>query len=310
MCLEARDRTGGRLATTDDGLDLGVTWFWDGEPRVAALAARLDVAVFDQHLVCDALAQHPTGAQRVTGNPIDVPAHRYRPGAAALTSGLAAQLPDTVVRLSTSVAGIRPNGGTVEVRTTAGDLNAGQVVLAIPPALAMASIDFQGALEAELAQLAAGNTMHRVAGHPGQPATESARLALRAYKRDRAEPAAAASAKPRPSPSTRCAPWCPPAIWTRPSAAVTGCCSCSAWLMGRRSELVALQRDDVREVAEGLEVTIRTSKTDKDSAGETIAIPRGSHPLTNPVAAWRDCLHVLDQAGHPTGRLLRRINGV
>ncbi|WP_336213126.1 hypothetical protein [Nonomuraea sp. LPB2021202275-12-8] len=32
-------------------------------------------------------------------------------------------------------------------------------------------------------------------------------------------------------------------------------------LMGRRSELVALTREDVREVADGLEVTIRTSKT-------------------------------------------------
>ncbi|NUW46008.1 tyrosine-type recombinase/integrase [Nonomuraea rhodomycinica] len=79
-------------------------------------------------------------------------------------------------------------------------------------------------------------------------------------------------------------------------------------LMGRRSELVAFTRDDVREVADGLEVTIRTSKTDKDSAGETIAIPRGSHPVTDPVAAWRDWLQVLDQAGHTAGRLLRRIN--
>ncbi|MEV6982132.1 FAD-dependent oxidoreductase [Sphaerisporangium sp. NPDC051017] len=54
----------------------------------------------------------------------------------------------------TPVTGIRRNGGTVEVRTVAGCLNAGQVVLAIPPALATASIDFHGALEPELARLA------------------------------------------------------------------------------------------------------------------------------------------------------------
>lgn len=154
VCVEARDRTGGRLASTDDGLDLGATWFWDGEARVAALAARLDVAVFDQHRAGDAIAQQPTGIQRVTGNPIDVPAYRYRPGAAALTSGLAAQLPDAALRLSTPVTDIRPNGDTVEVRTVAGRLNAGQVVLAIPPALATASIDFHGALEPELVRLA------------------------------------------------------------------------------------------------------------------------------------------------------------
>ncbi|MGW4668752.1 flavin monoamine oxidase family protein [Streptosporangium sandarakinum] len=154
VCLEARERTGGRMVTTGDGLDLGATWFWDGEPRVAALAARLDVAVFDQYLAGDALAQHPTGVQRVTGNPIDVPAYRYRSGAAALTSRLAARLPDVALRLSTPVTDIHPNSDTVEVRTSAGRLNAGQVVLAIPPALATATIDFHGALEPELVGLA------------------------------------------------------------------------------------------------------------------------------------------------------------
>ncbi|HEY0699893.1 MAG TPA: FAD-dependent oxidoreductase, partial [Micromonospora sp.] len=133
VCLEARDRTGGRLATTSDGLDLGATWFWDGEPRVAALTVRLGIAVFDQHRAGDAVAQRPAGTQRVTGNPIDVPAYRYRPGAAALTTGLAAQLPDHVVRLSTPVTAIRSGGDTIEVHTDAGRLRAGQVVLAIPP---------------------------------------------------------------------------------------------------------------------------------------------------------------------------------
>jgi hypothetical protein len=55
-------------------------------------------------------------------------------------------------------------------------------------------------------------------------------------------------------------------------------------LMGRRIELAALTPADVREVADGLEVRIGTSKTDKDSAGQTVAIPRGSRPLTDPVA--------------------------
>ncbi|GAB2488605.1 flavin monoamine oxidase family protein [Streptosporangium sandarakinum] len=154
VCVEARDRTGGRLATTADGLDVGATWFWDGEPRVAALAARLGVALFEQHRAGDAIAQRSAGIQRVTGNPIDVPAYRYRPGAAALTAGLAARLPGAALRLSTPVTDIRRNGGVVEVRTAAGLLNAGQVVLAIPPALAMASIDFHDALEPEPARLA------------------------------------------------------------------------------------------------------------------------------------------------------------
>lgn len=157
--------------------------------------------------------------------------------------------------------------------------------------------------------LAAVRTMHRLSGHPNQPATEAARLALRSYKRHRAENGGRGQRE------------APPITIDALRAMVTACdlttpiglrdrllLVLGLALMGRRSELVALTREDVREVADGLEVVIRTSKTDKDSAGETIAIPRGSHPLTDPVAAWRDWLTVLDQAGHTSGRLLRRIN--
>lgn len=157
--------------------------------------------------------------------------------------------------------------------------------------------------------IAAIRTMHRLAGHIGRPATESARLALRAYKRRRAEAGGRGQRE------------APPITIDALRAMVSACdldtpigrrdrllLVLGLALMGRRSELVALTRDDVREVPDGLEVTIRTSKTDKDSTGETIAIPRGTHPLTDPVAAWRDWLTVLDQAGHTTGRLLRRIN--
>jgi hypothetical protein len=43
----------------------------------------------------------------------------------------------------------------------------------------------------------------------------------------------------------------------------------------RRSELVALNVDDIEEVTEGLRINIRHSKTDQDSRGEVVAIPRG-----------------------------------
>ncbi|OAH13731.1 putrescine oxidase [Streptomyces jeddahensis] len=66
VCLEARDRIGGRLfsASTshpERGLDLGATWFWDGEERVRALAARSGIETFDQHLAGDTLLQETTG---------------------------------------------------------------------------------------------------------------------------------------------------------------------------------------------------------------------------------------------------------
>lgn len=76
-------------------------------------------------------------------------------------------------------------------------------------------------------------------------------------------------------------------------------------MMGRRSELVALSLDDVRETAEGLEITVRMSKTDQDAEGAEVALPYGQHPETCPVRvvrAWRDALA---EQGITSGRLLR-----
>jgi site-specific recombinase XerD len=63
----------------------------------------------------------------------------------------------------------------------------------------------------------------------------------------------------------------------------------------RRSELVALDCEDVEETAAGLKITIRRSKTDQDGAGQTIAIVRGS--VACPVAAlkaWREAAGITE----------------
>jgi site-specific recombinase XerD len=51
----------------------------------------------------------------------------------------------------------------------------------------------------------------------------------------------------------------------------------------RRSELVALNVEDIEEKAEGVRINIRHSKTDQEGRGEVIAIPRGS--IACPVVA-------------------------
>jgi site-specific recombinase XerD len=55
----------------------------------------------------------------------------------------------------------------------------------------------------------------------------------------------------------------------------------------RRSELVALDVEDVTEDSDGLVVTIRRSKGDQEAHGEIRGIPYGSDPATCPVGAWR-----------------------
>jgi site-specific recombinase XerD len=70
----------------------------------------------------------------------------------------------------------------------------------------------------------------------------------------------------------------------------------------RRSELVALDCEDVEESETGIKITIRHSKTDQEGQGAAIGIVRGS--IACPVAAlqaWRDA------AGITTGPLFRSI---
>jgi integrase len=72
----------------------------------------------------------------------------------------------------------------------------------------------------------------------------------------------------------------------------------------RRSELVALDREDIRFTREGLVLTLRKSKTDQENEGVEIGVPRGRKPATCPVLqleAWLEELKI------PKGPIFRRI---
>lgn len=164
VCLEARDRVGGRASSWPVGgghLDLGPTWFWPGETAIEALVAELDVDVFAQHLDGDAVLEPDTGSvRRVRGNPIDVPSGRFRRGAMSLAEQMRASLPSYAeVRLGTPVDAIAWGPDGVEVRGTSLQgapvrIRAGAVVVAVPPALAAERIAFDPPLPAEVADAA------------------------------------------------------------------------------------------------------------------------------------------------------------
>ncbi len=140
--LEARDRTGGRLLSTP--LDLGATWFWDGERRVRALSDRFGLNSFPQHLDGDTLVEDLRGVTRYPGNMIDAPAYRYGRGAGALTDALATSLPVGTLHLRHPVDGIavlkRLDGRDLTVSSRGRTWHAHHVVLAVPPAVAAAGI--------------------------------------------------------------------------------------------------------------------------------------------------------------------------
>jgi site-specific recombinase XerD len=73
----------------------------------------------------------------------------------------------------------------------------------------------------------------------------------------------------------------------------------------RRSELVALDCEDLLETSEGLVVTLRRSKTDPEGAGRKVAIPRGREQSTCPLRAsstW------MEAASIASGPVFLRIN--
>jgi len=72
----------------------------------------------------------------------------------------------------------------------------------------------------------------------------------------------------------------------------------------RRSELVALDAEDVRFVPEGMLVSIRRSKTDQEGEGATLAIAYGDRPDFCAVRALRTWLN---HAAITSGPIFRRI---
>lgn len=158
-CLEARERVGGRLLSVPaagggGAVDLGASWFWPGEHRVAKLVRDLGLATHAQHVDGDALYEQPRDVVRLSGNPIDVPALRYSSGAQNVAAALAAGIPAGVVRLGRAVTSLTFDGQTVVAHTDAGGLRAAHAIIALPPALAVHAIMFRPALPDRLRALA------------------------------------------------------------------------------------------------------------------------------------------------------------
>ena len=73
----------------------------------------------------------------------------------------------------------------------------------------------------------------------------------------------------------------------------------------RRSEVVALDREDVTFVGEGMVITLRRSKTDQEGSGVEVAIPWGQDSSTCPVRAL---LAWLTASSITAGPLFRRVD--
>lgn len=150
------------------------------------------------------------------------------------------------------------------------------------------------------------NKMHALAGLPKPGAHESIRDLLRGIRRDRSTPPARRTPLLTDDIRTILA-----AMRTEAAAAgwaerVAERRDAALLLMGlagalRRSELTGLLVSDVvPHRADGLYVTVRRSKADRNAQGRTVTLPYGSDPHTCPVCAyrrWREVLDTWDEGG-------------
>lgn len=151
LLVDARDRVGGRILSlphstnsVDMGtVDLGPAWFWPGQPRMAALIARLGLQRFDQFVSGALMFEDQSGAvQWDRGHASMEGAWRITGGLGALTDALAARLPKARMRLNTRIIGLEKTDQGVTV-TAAGPriIYARRVVFALPPRL-VAGVSF------------------------------------------------------------------------------------------------------------------------------------------------------------------------
>jgi len=76
----------------------------------------------------------------------------------------------------------------------------------------------------------------------------------------------------------------------------------------RRSELVALDLDDITVDADGIRLRIARSKTDQAGAGVEVGIVFGDRPGTCPVTAWQTWRRTLTAAGITAGPAFRTVS--
>jgi len=133
--VEARNRLGGRIKSLkvgDANFDLGPSWIWSGQNRVASLLAELGLRAFEQWSDGNQLYEQPNGdVMQNSGFMSMAGSYRIAGGTSALTDALAAQLDPARVHIGSPVTRVSDTPMLAHI----GDqrIEATQIVLAIPP---------------------------------------------------------------------------------------------------------------------------------------------------------------------------------
>ncbi|MCF2871521.1 FAD-dependent oxidoreductase [Octadecabacter sp. G9-8] len=136
--LESRTRLGGRIKGVKDAdhiFDLGPSWYWPGQPRMARLTADLGLATFKQHATGDLMFEPEQGdVQRGVGFASMEGSLRINGGMIALINGLAARLPENRITMNAQAATVDQHDGITLSDGT--KITANRVVITCPPRVA------------------------------------------------------------------------------------------------------------------------------------------------------------------------------
>jgi monoamine oxidase len=155
LLAEAQDRLGGRILTrtvAGGAFDLGPAWFWPGQPRMAALARRFAIPVFEQAFSGDLVFQDRTGAvHRGRGHGAMQGSYRLDGGMGALVDALAGELDREQVMTGTRLETVHhaPDGVTAHLLRDGMPLTvrARRIVLALPPRVIAETLRFEPDLD-------------------------------------------------------------------------------------------------------------------------------------------------------------------
>lgn len=165
--LEARNRFGGRILSVNgtgdpvpEGYDLGPSWFWPGmHPRMARIVNGLGLRAFTQYSEGDVAVERSRfeAPQRFPTMRQEPRSMRIEGGTGALVSALVSALPAGGLRLGASVTRVamRDTGVAVSFNEDGAEaeIRADQLILALPPRLLAARVDFAPTLDIETLQL-------------------------------------------------------------------------------------------------------------------------------------------------------------
>lgn len=152
LLVEGRNRFGGRIMTQTHGggyFDMGPAWFWPGQPRIAKLAQRFELEVFDQYAKGDLLFEDQDGqVQRGRGFSSMEGSWRLKGGMQALIHALSENMPKERYRLGASITALENTGSTLTATLASSEsVVASRVVFALPPRL-VAQVRFTPSLPA------------------------------------------------------------------------------------------------------------------------------------------------------------------